>query len=272
MSRLYYPFSFSDTIGRINSFVDSTVKSTLFQMDTIYNNTIEYIGKVKSGIVDFIRFAKGKQNFEIISSKDDIDADKVNILFQAIPRSEFSSQLLSKYVKALNYDTLAVVQVKNGIVINVSTGFFWNFGLADRKYRLDTFFTNRNGAIVKTDSVQINYAKSNNQYLPSFGALLHVYKRTLTDVSWGGAFGLSVNTDGSYSAYLGLSFLIGKQQRFIISGGLAGARIKYLSSAYQVGDLLPVSRQIQAQDLPSEDVYRFGGFASITFNLSSIAK
>ena len=270
LSRLYYPFSFSDTINGINTFVDSTVKSTLYQMDTIYNNTIDYIGKVQSGILDFIRFANSKQNFEIVATKDDIDADKVVVLFQAIPQEQFTSSLLSKYVKALNYDTLAIVKVRSGVVVNVSTGFFWNFGLADRAYRLDTFF--RNNGSAKTDSVQINEAKSINQYLPSFGALLHVYKRTLSDVSWGGAFGLSINADGGYSAYLGCSLIIGKTPRFILSGGLAGARLKYLSSSYKVGDLIPISRQIQPSDLPTSSAYRFGGFVSISFNLNSITK
>lgn len=102
-----------------------------------------------------------------------------------------------------------------------------------------------------------------DQIRTSPAAFMHVYQTTPSGVSPALTFGIAPGTSGSDLQYfLGGSLLVGKDQRFIITGGLTGAKVMRLSGfkANETFDTAPSGNL-------TSSVFRTGYFLGLSFNV-----
>ncbi|HEV7782100.1 MAG TPA: hypothetical protein VGO58_12590, partial [Chitinophagaceae bacterium] len=131
--------------------------------------------------------------------------------------------------------------------------------LFDRTYRVDTIAGDPlNNIIVEN--------KNRQSIQPAVGALMHFYMKRAGSFSWGGNFGFSISDQTKLNYHGGLSLMFGQEQRVIANIGIALTNVKEIGSAYEVGQKLTRSSGINT--IPTENYYRPGLFAAITFNLS----
>lgn len=146
-----------------------------------------------------------------------------------------------------------------GFKINFSTGIFGILGkdVFDQSYKLQA---------IEGDTINNMIIKNKNKtcILPAIGALMHFYYQGKTNFNLGGALGISVNNETNLNYHGGLSALFGQEQRIIISAGATLAKVQLLSNDYEENELIPKT----ITTVPLNDFYRWGGFVSITYNLS----
>lgn len=147
-----------------------------------------------------------------------------------------------------------------GFKMNFSTGIFGVFGknAFNQSYKLQA---------IEGDTVNNLIIENNNKtrILPAIGALMHAYKKRAGWFSWGGTLGLSVNNETNLNYHGGLSAIFGEEQRIILSSGAILAKVLLLSNNYEENGL--ISKSITT--VPMSDFYRWGGFVSLTWNLSN---
>lgn len=166
----------------------------------------------------------------------------------------------STYKKELKYN----ITVEGGYKVDFSTGFFFNFLLSDRKYHYQDAGT-QNGIQMAT----IKKNRNQNDYIPSIGLLVHVYKRTANPMQIGGCFGLSTNDAETIRLHLGGSLFLGSIDRFVINAGVSGGPVNDLdgrfeeNKSYAVSDLSSIP--------PTEKAFKLGAFVGISYNLTGRA-
>lgn len=158
--------------------------------------------------------------------------------------------------------------VLGGVKIDFSTGAAFNFGnkkFFDQTYRADPYLKPGN---VATDSITIVRNRNNNVLIPSLGVFLNAYTRVFNNLNVGGIFGASVGSDQRLYTHLGVSVIMGKSDRFIISGGLSEAKANVLDGKYNEGQL--IKKADAPQIIPTVTAIRLGAFLSVTWNLKLI--
>ena len=105
-------------------------------------------------------------------------------------------------------------------------------------------------------------------FTPTIASLAHVYKQTTRNVNLGGSFGIGFPLFGGTSGqtisfFLGPTVILGKQQKFLISGGLMGAKVNRLSSGFMPGDVI----ESTINGIPTNDRYELGDFIGISYDL-----
>jgi hypothetical protein len=155
---------------------------------------------------------------------------------------------------------------KGGVRYDFSTGLVFGFGINDYS------FTTENVTVGTDNMSRIIEKKNTNEYLPSIGAMLHVSLRSHRLVSFGLTVGASISTTelDLNSLYPGLSILIGKTEKIIITAGPALKKINYLKSDYEIGKLYPAGTL--PATLETEPTYRQGWFVGLTYNLTNNQK
>lgn len=182
------------------------------------------------------------------------NADLINYNLKAEPHTNLPYSLETRPIN-FNYD----VKIKGGVKIDVSTGVFWNIGLDDNSYRFESV-TAESSRVIKEDN--------ENLFIPSFGVLFNIYRRSNKNVKLGGNLGISTNTE-KLNYYLGGSVLIGKSERLNINLGFAGAQVKTVSDLYNTEEVIPVP----IKDLPNEvplrnpSPFKIGFYFGVSFNL-----
>ncbi len=190
--------------------------------------------------------------FTFTESFHPCNSDQYRIILMAQPTDAGKKMGITSFSDTLSLNT------NGGIKIDFSGGIFFNLFLNDRTYHYDS----SKSAKGMTRIVQDNPTA---HFLPSVGALMHVYCRKCCDVNWAGSFGISSNgTDLSY--YLGGSLLYGKNRRFVISAGIAGKQISILNGAYQTGVDIPNANKLA--QIPTTTAFRIGAFLSVSYNLN----
>lgn len=186
-------------------------------------------------------------------------------------------------IKKGNVDVMPAKQYEimlhGGWKIDFSTGLFWNnlidhefttkrLSFADTTYYLDEYF-------VTTDSITAISAidrdsiirTDNGAYNIGIGILAHLYPRTGSRINLGLTGGFIVGADSRIKYVLGASLILGYEQRFIVSGGIARGQVKRLGAGLQEGDFLN-SVTGQTSTVPTRDaVWQNGWFIGITYNL-----
>jgi hypothetical protein len=182
------------------------------------------------------------------------NADLINFNFNAQPHSNLQASVETKPIN-FKYD----VKINGGVKIDVSTGVFWNIDLNDNSYRFES----------QTDSTTLVIKEKNkNQFLPSFGLLFNIYRRSNKDVKFGGNIGFSTNSE-RLNYYLGGSVLFGKSERLNLNFGLAGAQVKTVSDKYDTDEII----NVPIADLPNEvpmrnpSPFKVGFYFGVSFNL-----
>jgi hypothetical protein len=153
--------------------------------------------------------------------------------------------------------------VKGGIKITMSTGIMLSMGLYDREYSIGP---------VEEDTTMMAITEDNNHdiFRPTIGAMMHVLYRTSGSVTGGLAIGLGtdVTSLSALQIFAGGSLVLGRDERFILSGGFAASPVDYLNGKYELGKTY-AKDQIDESDLTKE-TFRPGWFIGFSYNLTKI--
>ncbi|QNN43977.1 hypothetical protein [Pedobacter roseus] len=205
-------------------------------------------------INDFKYFNEGNWTYIVDPQpiEDDLTVITVNIKAK---ESVTCSQLMRSYVYK--------VRPKGGLKIDFSTGLFINYGgndFKDQTYRYDPIEGNTTQQkIVKNDA--------KNAIFPSVGALMHIYRRTASDVKLAGAFGLSTRDLERINYHAGASLIFGTSKRFILSAGATLTKATLIADKYQDGQV--IDKAGAPETIPTSSFSRFGFFGAFTYNLSA---
>ncbi|CAH0140870.1 hypothetical protein SRABI27_03078 [Pedobacter sp. Bi27] len=205
-------------------------------------------------INDFKYFNEGNWTYIVDPQpiEDDLTVITVNIKAK---EAVACSQLMRSYIYK--------VRPKGGLKIDFSTGLFINYGgndFKDQTYRYDPIEGNTTQQkIVKNDS--------KNAIFPSVGALMHIYRRTASDVKLAGAFGLSTRDLERINYHAGASLIFGTSKRFILSAGATLTKATLITDKYQDGQVIDKAGAPEA--IPTASFSRFGFFGAFTYNLSA---
>lgn len=107
-------------------------------------------------------------------------------------------------------------------------------------------------------------------FTPLITSFVHVYRENNKNFNVGGSFGLGFPiqaNDGiqSLSFFLGPTLLLGKRQKFLVSGGIMGAKVDRLGNGLEVGD----QYLSDSNTLPLVSSYELGYFVSVSYDLTS---
>ncbi|RBQ11526.1 hypothetical protein DRW42_03425 [Pedobacter miscanthi] len=205
-------------------------------------------------INDFKYFNEGNWTYIVDPQpiEDDLTVITVNIKAK---EAVTCSQLMRSYIYK--------IRPKGGLKIDFSTGLFINYGgndFKDQTYRYDPIEGNTTQQkIVKNDS--------KNAIFPSVGALMHIYRRTGSEVKLAGAFGLSTRDLERINYHAGASLIFGTSKRFILSAGATLTKATLITDKYQDGQVIDKAGAPEA--IPTASFSRFGFFGAFTYNLSA---
>ncbi len=110
-------------------------------------------------------------------------------------------------------------------------------------------------------------SEEDDAFFPALTTFIHFYRQSASNLSIGGSFGVGfalTDSDNikSPSFYLGPSFIIGKGERLVLSGGIVGARVRQLTNGFEVGDTVDFF-----QEFDTKHSYELGYFIGLSFNL-----
>lgn len=153
--------------------------------------------------------------------------------------------------------------VRKGIRYDLSTGIVWGIGVNDFVYHAES---------VGGDSVTIVGNCKTNQYLPVIAAMFHSSFRTWRTASMAFTLGASISTSelDIHSLFPGLSLMLGKEEKFILTAGPAFRKIDYLHSNYRKGKNYHMNAF--SGEVPTEKTFRVGAFIGISYNLTKKQK
>ncbi len=140
--------------------------------------------------------------------------------------------------------------------LRISTGFGVGFG---RMFDPAEEFSVRENAIVAEESGIVQ---------PALTTFVHFYpNNSRRGVAVAGTFGIGIPLSNSnltaLNFYLGPSFLFGRGQRIVLSGGISAGPVKRLAKGFKVGD--PFDPTLG--DIPTRSGYELGYFVGISFNV-----
>ncbi|WP_276372931.1 hypothetical protein [Chryseolinea sp. H1M3-3] len=152
-------------------------------------------------------------------------------------------------------DEVIEVPIRYGWKIDFTTGFYYS------NLRNEEFGLKQN--IVGTDTVK-EIIPEDKKGTIGVTALMHLHAR-VGDVSPAFSFGVGAAPDLNYSFLLGGSLLIGRNNRFALSGGFNFSSIKVLSqSYYENGVTIEVPNETTSLDTYNK--LTRGGFVSLTYS------
>lgn len=240
----------------------------------IINSPLENAKKMKDKLQEF---KEAKVGAQIVKSYGQVVSSRVNITKAKYARYNTDEMIYKVQIKKLknvfcpneisSFNVEAIVT--GGVKVDFSTGGVVNIGRTkffDQTYRKDPYY--KKDGTLSSDSITIVRNRNNNVVIPSIGAFMNIYSRAMTNLNLGGIFGASVGTDQRLYWHLGGSVIIGKSDRWILSGGVSMAKADVLNGKYTEGQILP-AKEFPAE-ISIEKATRLGGFFSLTWNLNLI--
>ena len=142
--------------------------------------------------------------------------------------------------------------ITGGIRFDFSVGTVFDFGTIDKKYTLDS-----SNQIQRLD---------NNKYNPTIAGIFHASFRNSTDFAWGVSLGASFTTGLSFnSIFPGVSLLMGKRNKIILTAGPSFRMVDELKANYQEG--MQLNNSLADEDLLTRN-FKIGGFVGLSYNLT----
>jgi hypothetical protein len=166
-----------------------------------------------------------------------------------------------KNPKTFNFD----VPVKGGLKVDFSVGpvFAFGNGAQDEKFFFESTDTENMGILKERDN--------NNVVNPGVAAMMHYYKRSGNNISWGGLFGIGAGfqsfDDVNISFYGGISVILGKEQKIMLNTGIAFMNVERLKVGEYVIDDTYDTTAISLNDV-TENVFKGSFFLSISYSLA----
>ena len=111
-------------------------------------------------------------------------------------------------------------------------------------------------------------AQEMDQFIPIVTSFAHFYKQSPGNVNIGGSFGVGLPILGgadiqAASFFLGPTIILGESSRFLLSGGVMGAKATRLAAGLQVGDTFDTITDA----IPTVDRYELGYFIGLSFSI-----
>lgn len=158
------------------------------------------------------------------------------------------------------------VPVKGGLKVDFSVGpiFAFGDGALDEKFYFEKTDIENTGVLKKRDN--------NNLLNPGIAAMMHYYKRSGKNYSWGGLFGVGAGfqtiEDINLSFYGGLSYVMGKEQKIMLNTGVAFINVDRLKNGEFNIDTTYDTNTVSINDL-TEKVFKSSFFISLSYSLAS---
>lgn len=220
-------------------------------------------------------------------SKDAFDAikQKIEKIARAIPNSVVSSELIPpaswrnndvvrftvEKTKSSGAKTTATydVYIVGGIKIDVSAGVFVN-GLVDENYvgQQKPTSTSTTSSSVAEAAQYKPVLDAGDKVSFAAGSLINIYPRfniARGGLNFGLSFGASVGNRVNY--YGGVSALIGRTQRIVLTYGLAFGKVKRLSELYTDRDKYYT---VESGQFATREVIDHNWFFGLTYNLGGM--
>lgn len=216
-------------------------------------------------IINDIDYLKGElknqNNFTVNSPPVQMDGDIANFDVKITPTS---TRTLGPYRNPIEFKF--DVPSKGGLKVDFSVGPTLSFGknAKDQLYYLKETSS--------SDTVTLKQRSNNNKITPGIGAFMHAYPRSGKFTSIGGMFGIGAGfqntSDLNFNLYFGLTSVLGKTQRIMISSGVSYLRVERIKNdQFEENTKYPVS-EISIDDV-TEKVYKPSFFLAVSFNLTN---
>ncbi len=185
-------------------------------------------------------------------------ADAVDIQLKIYRNNEDNTPALDAghLVAEKNY----TVAVEGGWKVNLSSGFGVTSFLGKQKN-----FYNRGFFNGKPDSTIVE--SKTDDFSPALALFVNAYSRSASGFALGYTAGIGIpflSENKSPSLMLGLSAILGNEERLIVSGGVCGGTVNKLKNGFQAGETL----QSPTAEVPIEKGYAFGVFLGLSYNLT----
>lgn len=152
------------------------------------------------------------------------------------------------------------VWVRGGFKIDVSAGIFFTSLFDDAFDKKDDPAITENKIIVKKNLGEYDFA---------FGSSINIHSRWNSWLNMGGNLGIAFTTSQKFQVLTGMNVILGKQERIILTGGLAMGKVERLADSYLEGG----SYNLGAEGvIPTQSQFKFGHFFGITYNLSKVKR
>ena len=204
---------------------------------------------------------KNPNNFIVNSPPVQMDGDIASFDVKITPSA---TRTLGPYRNPIEFKF--DVPAKGGLKVDFSVGPTLSFGknAKDQLYYLEK--------TSNSDMVTLKGRNNNNNISPGIGAFMHAYPRSGKFTSIGGMFGIGAgfqNTSTTnFNIYFGLTGVLGKTQRIMISSGVSYLRVERIKNdQFEEGIKYPVS-EINIDNV-TEKVYKPSFFFSISYNLTN---
>lgn len=204
---------------------------------------------------------KNENNFKVVSPPTQADGDIVNYEVTITP-SQTNTLGPNRNPINFNFD----VPVKGGLKVDFSVGPIFSFGKGsrDEKYYSEISDT--------PDKIILRQRDNNNSINPGIGALMHFYKRSGTNTSFGGLFGVGAGfqtiEDVNLSFYTGFSLVMGKKQKIMLNTGISFLNVERLKETE-----FEIDKEYNSSDFDlnnvTEKVFKPSFFLSLTYNITN---
>jgi len=155
---------------------------------------------------------------------------------------------------------------RGGVRFDFSTGVVFNFGGNNNDYEIKDVIVVEGGANVNKKEIVLT---SKNDFTPMLAGMFHTSFRRSGMWAIGLTLGASLNVETFQlnSLFPGVSILIGKKQKFILTAGPSFRQVDVLKDNYETDTLYPVGDFSDTSQLTSKQ-FKIGGFFGITYNLT----
>jgi hypothetical protein len=155
---------------------------------------------------------------------------------------------------------------RGGVRFDFSTGVVFNFGGNNNEYEIKDVFAVEDGANVNKKEIVLT---SKNDFTPMLSGMFHTSFRRSGMWAIGLTLGASLNVETFQlnSLFPGVSILIGKKQKFILTAGPSFRQVDVLKDNYETDTLYPIGDFSDTSQLTSKQ-FKIGGFFGITYNLT----
>lgn len=228
-------------------------------------NTLKVIQEEKPAAlyadVDFLyNELQNKNNFKAVAPPVQADGDYINYKVAITPSR---TNTLGTFKNPSNFDF--DIPVKGGWKTDFSVGPTFSFGHASRD---DKYFFEQSS---NDGKVILKKRDNDNIVSPGLAAMMHFYRRSGKDFNWGGMMGVGAGfqsiDDVNLSFFAGLSAVLGKSQKIMISAGYSFLNVERLKTGeYKVDNEYLADTSLN--DV-TEKVIKGSLFVSVSYNLTN---
>ena len=163
---------------------------------------------------------------------------------------------------------------QGGVRFDFSVGAVFNFGGNNNKYEIkdvtiETITGESPNQITTLTNKKRIVLTENNNFIPMLAGMFHTSFRRNGNFAFGLTLGASINVETFElnSLFPGVSLLIGKKQKLILTAGPAFRQVNVLKNNYIEGENYDIGEFSDSSQLTAKQ-FRIGGFFGITYNLT----